>query len=110
MLQRKATDGPAAAIGWPAERATLAYQSKFGPEKWLTPATADLFEQLPARGVKHLAVITPGFVTEGLETLEEIGLRGQEAFVEAGGETFLRIGSVEAHPAFHRALARLAER
>ena len=95
------------AIDWPAERATLAYQSKFGPERWLTPATADVLEQLPARGVKRVAVITPGFVTEGLETLEEIGIRGRESFVAAGGETLIRIGAVECHDAFLDALESL---
>ena len=96
-----------AAIDWPGERATLAYQSKFGPERWLTPATADVLETLPARGVRRVAVITPGFVTEGLETLEEIGIRGRESFVAAGGETLIRIGAVECHDGFLDALAAL---
>lgn len=73
------------AIGWPAARATLAYQSRFGPEPWLTPATAEVLETLPRRGVKRVAVITPGFITDGLETLEEIGIRGDESFRSAGG-------------------------
>jgi ferrochelatase len=97
-----------AAIRWPAERATLAYQSKFGPEPWLTPATATVLEELPKRGVKSVAVITPGFVTEGLETIEEIGMRGAESFRGNGGERFIRIGAVEEHPAFVRAIVRLA--
>lgn len=96
------------AIGWPAERTTLAYQSKFGPEPWLTPATATVLEQLPARGVKSVAVITPGFVTEGLETLEEIGMRGAESFRQHGGERFVHVGAVEDHPAFVRSLVALA--
>ncbi|MEK7401598.1 MAG: ferrochelatase [Gemmatimonadota bacterium] len=95
------------AIGWPAERATLAYQSRFGPEPWLTPATADVLEALPRRGVKRVAVITPGFVTDGLETLEEIGIRGDESFRSAGGEHLLRVGAVEDHPAFVATLASL---
>ena len=99
-----------AAIDWPAGRATLSYQSKFGFEKWLTPATATVLEELPGRGVKHLAVITPGFLTDGLETLEEIGMQGRESFEHAGGESFVRIGAVEAHPAMLRSLAGLASR
>lgn len=63
---------------------TLAFQSKFGPEKWLTPATADVLAKLPQSGVKHAAVIAPGFLTDGLETLEELAIRGQETFVEGG--------------------------
>ena len=98
-----------AAIAWPAERATLAYQSKFGPEPWLTPATAEVLAQLPARGVQRVAVITPGFVTEGLETLEEIGIRGLETFTAAGGRSLLRIGAAENHPAFLAALMALTQ-
>lgn len=96
------------AIGWPRDCATLAFQSKFGPEPWLKPATADVLEELPRRGVRRVAVITPGFLTEGLETIEEIGIRGRESFLEAGGTHFLRVGSVEAESAFLDTLAALA--
>lgn len=96
------------AIGWPRERATLTYQSVFGPEPWLKPATDKTLEELPGRGVRSVAVITPGFVTEGLETLEEIGIRGRESFVEAGGVNFVRVGSVAGEPAFLDAVAALA--
>ena len=97
-----------AAIAWPLSRATLAFQSKFGPEPWLKPATADTLGELPAHGVRQVAVITPGFVTEGLETLEEIAIRGRETFREAGGETLLYVGAVEDHPDFAGGLASLA--
>jgi ferrochelatase len=96
------------AIDWPRDRATLAFQSKFGPEPWLKPATADVLEELPRRGVRRVAVITPGFLTEGLETIEEIGIRGRESFLEAGGTHFIRVGSVEAESAFLDALVALA--
>lgn len=98
------------AIGWPAARATLSYQSKFGFEKWLTPATATVLEELPHRGIRSVAVITPGFLTDGLETLEEIGIQGRESFEHSGGELFVRIGAVEAHPALLQSLAALASR
>lgn len=65
-------------------------------------------EALPARGIKSVAVITPGFVTDGLETIEEIGDRGRESFLEAGGERFIRVAAVDTHPAFIRSLAELA--
>lgn len=96
------------AINWPVQRSTLAFQSKFGPEKWLTPATDAVLEALPKQGVRSVAVITPGFVTDGLETIEEIGDRGRESFLEAGGERFIRVPAVETHPAFVQSLARLA--
>ena len=96
------------AIDWPADRATHAYQSKFGPEPWLTPATADVLAALPSRGVRRVAVITPGFVTDGLETIEEIGIRGRESFTEEGGESLHRVGAVADHPEFIASLAALA--
>jgi len=97
-----------AAIAWPASRATLAYQSKFGPEPWLTPATATLVEDLGRRGVRRVAVVTPGFLTDGLETLEEIGIRARESFLAAGGEELHLVSAVEDHPAMIDSLVRLA--
>ncbi len=94
-------------IGWDENRATLGYQSRFGPEPWLRPNTATLLAQLPRDGVRSLAVMTPGFVTDGLETIEEIGLRGKKVFEQAGGERFALVPCVEDHPAFVDALAEL---
>ena len=98
-----------AAIEWPADSVTHAYQSKFGPEAWLTPATSDVLEDLPKHGVSSVIVITPGFVTDGLETIEEIGIRGRESFQEAGGDVLTRVAAVEDHPSFLRTLAALVK-
>jgi ferrochelatase len=98
------------ALGWDPGRATLCYQSRFGPERWLGPATADLLRGLPARGIRRVAVITPGFLTEGLETLEEIGRLGRSQLLGAGGEELVRIPAVADHPAFVAGLLRLVER
>lgn len=105
----RTTEALLGALEWPPDDASLCFQSKFGPERWLEPATADLIESLPGRGVRRLAVVTPGFVTEGLETLEEIGQQGAEAFREAGGERFVYLPAVEDHPDFVRDLAALAD-
>lgn len=96
------------AIDWPCDRATLAYQSKFGPEQWLTPATAAVIKALPARGVRSVGVIAPGFLTDGLETLEEIGIRAREDFLARGGQSFLLVQAVEDHHALVASLVRLA--
>jgi ferrochelatase len=96
------------AIDWPRSRATLAYQSKFGPERWLEPATAAVIARFPARGVRRIAVITPGFLTDGLETIEEIGIRARAAFVAAGGESLLRVPAADDHPELLLALENLA--
>lgn len=77
-----------AAMGWSETFAPLAFQSRFGREKWLGPATDETIARLAAEGVKRLAVIAPGFVADCIETLEEIGIAGREQFLEEGGEMF----------------------
>lgn len=96
------------AIDWPRDRATLAYQSKFGPEPWLTPATARVITELPAKGIRHVGVITPGFLTDGLETLEEIGIRAREEFKAHGGRQLLLVPAVEHHEALAQSLVDIA--
>lgn len=95
---RATTAALLARLGWPAEKATHAYQSRFGPEPWIGPGTAERIAELAKSGVRSLAVVTPGFLTDGLETLEEIGIRGRETFEEAGGERFLAVPAVADHP------------
>lgn len=102
------TDALLKALDWDPKRATHCYQSKFGPESWLKPTTAKLLKELPARGIRSLAVVTPGFLTESLETIEEIGFQGRELFKEAGGDTFIRVDALENHPALLAALVRTA--
>ena len=75
-------------MGWTEEFAPLAFQSKFGREKWLEPATESVLEDLAAKGARNIAVITPGFVADCIETLEEIAIAGRETFLAAGGEQF----------------------
>ena len=64
------------------------FQSRLGNDKWITPFTADKIAQLAQQGVKKLAVITPAFVTDCVETLEEIEMVGGQTFRENGGEEF----------------------
>jgi ferrochelatase len=92
-------------LGWSRGDATICYQSRFGPEPWLQPTTSRVLRELPARGASRVAVFTPGFLTEGLETLEEIGVRGRATFLAAGGTAFVRVPAVEDHPAFVGSLA-----
>jgi ferrochelatase len=94
-------------LGWSEARATLSYQSRFGPEPWIGPRTARTLARLGRGGVRGVAVLTPGFLTEGLETAEEIGIRGRKTFLEGGGERFVRVPCVEDHPAFVASLAKL---
>ena len=64
------------------------FQSRFGPQEWLTPYTDKTLESLPAKGVKKLLVICPGFASDCVETLEEIDIQGRESFLKSGGEKF----------------------
>jgi len=66
----------------------LTFQSRFGPEKWLEPATDITLKALPGQGRKRVAVFSPGFVSDCVETLEELAIQGKEQFMESGGEEY----------------------
>ncbi|WP_106153100.1 ferrochelatase [Marinilabilia salmonicolor] len=75
----------------PSEKYSVSFQSRLGSDRWLGPATADVLEVFPTQGITKLLVITPAFVSDCLETLEEIKIEGRETFLEAGGESFTAI-------------------
>ena len=64
------------------------FQSRFGPQEWLTPYTDKTIENLPDKGIKNLLVICPGFASDCVETLEEINIQARESFLEKGGKNF----------------------
>jgi ferrochelatase len=66
----------------------VAFQSRFGRAKWLEPATDKVLAAYPGQGIKRIAIAAPGFSADCLETLEELGIRGRETFLNAGGEHF----------------------
>ena len=66
----------------------LTFQSRFGPQEWLTPYTDKTLESLPENGIKNLLVICPGFASDCVETLEEIDIQGREIFLNSGGKNF----------------------
>lgn len=75
----------------PEDKYTTSFQSRLGRDPWIKPYTDHMLEEFPAQGVKNLAVCTPAFVSDCLETLEEISMEGQEEFLKAGGEQFTYI-------------------
>ncbi len=77
--------------GIPDDKWSIAYQSRLGKDPWIEPATDDTLEHLAKNGVKKLLVMCPAFVTDCLETLEEIAMEGKEEFMENGGESFTYI-------------------
>jgi ferrochelatase len=69
----------------------VAFQSRFGRAKWLEPATEEVLVSYPGRGVRRIAIAAPGFSADCIETIEELGIRGRETFLQAGGTDFARL-------------------
>lgn len=97
-------------LGLPEGSRSVAFQSRLGRTQWIRPYTDETVAALPSRGVKRLAVFCPAFVSDCLETLEEIGLRARESFREAGGEDLLLIPSLNASTTWSAALERIVRR
>ena len=87
----------------------LTFQSRFGPKAWLQPYTDKVLKALAEEGSRSVAIITPGFAADCLETLEEIDMEARETFLEAGGQEFHYIPCLNANPAHNAFLAELAK-
>ena len=98
----------AEALGLAPERVTVTFQSRFGKAEWLKPYTQPTLEALAAQGVGRVDVMCPGFVSDCLETLEEIGLECKEAFLGAGGKVFHYIPCLNEHHDWISALSSIA--
>ena len=85
----------------------LSYQSRFGREPWLGPATVDVLREWARAGIKRVDVACPGFAVDCLETLEEIAIENADAFRAAGGETLRYLPALNAEPAHADALTAL---
>ncbi|MBW3518519.1 ferrochelatase [Flavobacterium sp. NKUCC04_CG] len=79
------------ALGIPADKYSVSFQSRLGRDKWLDPATDMTVNQMAENGVKKLAIVTPAFVADCLETLEEIGMEAKHEFLQRGGTEFKTI-------------------
>ncbi|HOA38485.1 MAG TPA: ferrochelatase [Flavihumibacter sp.] len=77
---------------------SMSFQSRLGREEWLKPYTAKRLEEMPGEGIKKLLVACPAFVSDCLETLEEIAVEGKESFLHAGGESFTMIPCLNVQP------------
>jgi ferrochelatase len=82
----------------PADKYSVAFQSRLGREPWLSPYTDHELIRLGREGVKKLLVICPSFVSDCLETIEEIGMRGRDSFLGEGGKELIRIPCLNDHP------------
>lgn len=89
----------------PGDKFSIAFQSRLN-DGWLKPFTDIRLEELPKEGIKKLLIICPAFVSDCLETLEEIEMRGRESFMNAGGESYTMIPCLNTHPSWVNALAK----
>jgi ferrochelatase len=92
-------------LNLPEGKWSQSFQSRLGRDPWLQPYTAARLEALPKEGIKKLVVVCPAFVSDCLETLEEIAVEGKEIFLHAGGTHFEMIPCLNVHPMWVRTLA-----
>lgn len=106
----KTTAAFASRIGLPKDKYSVSFQSRLGRDPWLSPYTDKELERLAMSGVRNLLVMCPAFVSDCLETIEEIGMRGKEIFLNAGGTRFTLIPCLNEHPLWLEALRKMADR
>jgi ferrochelatase len=97
-------------LGLTDDQWMVSFQSRFGREEWIKPYTDETLKALPGQGIKHVAVICPGFSADCLETIEEIGQENREYFEAAGGETYHYISALNDRDDHLDALTRLIHR
>ncbi|WAH57951.1 ferrochelatase [Pseudomonas silvicola] len=97
-------------MGLPEGKWSVSFQSRLGRAKWIEPYTEALLDELAKQGVKRLLVMCPAFVADCIETLEEIGDRGREQFVEAGGQELVLVPCLNDNRQWGEALNLLCER
>lgn len=95
-------------LGWNDARTVVTFQSRFGAQEWIGPATADTLAALGRDGTRRVDVICPGFATDCLETLEEIAIEGRQTFLAAGGKEFHYIPTTNDTPSWMTALTLVA--
>jgi len=93
-----------------ADEYQVVFQSRFGKEPWLQPYCDETLKALPAKGIKHINVICPGFAADCLETIEEIDEENREYFMEGGGESFSYIPALNDQTAHIDMMASLTKR
>jgi protoporphyrin/coproporphyrin ferrochelatase len=96
-----------ARAGIPEGKHSISFQSRLGKDPWLKPYTDLELAEFPKRGVKKILVICPAFVSDCLETIEEIGIRGKDTFIGAGGKELIRIPCMNEHPQWITALEKM---
>jgi protoporphyrin/coproporphyrin ferrochelatase len=94
----------------PKGKYSVSFQSRLGKDPWLKPYTDFELLEFPKRGVKKLLVMCPAFVSDCLETIEEISMRGKETFLSAGGQEFKQVPCLNEHPLWISTLEKMAQK
>jgi ferrochelatase len=92
-------------LGIPADKYSISFQSRLG-KGWLEPFTDIRLQQMPKEGIKKLVILSPAFVSDCLETLEELQDRGKHEFMDAGGESYKAVPCLNVHPLWVGTLAK----
>lgn len=98
------TEAVTKTLNIPLQKTEQTFQSRLGRDPWLTPYTAVRLTELPKEGVKKLLIVCPAFVSDCLETLEEMAIQGKEIFLNAGGESFELIPCLNIQPLWVQAI------
>lgn len=94
----------------PSDKWSVSFQSRLGKDPWLKPYTDFELERLAKGGIKRILVMSPAFVADCLETIEELGIRGKETFLAAGGKSFQLVPCLNDHPAWIGTLENMAKK
>lgn len=95
----------AAALDIPKDKYSVSFQSRLGRAEWIKPYTVVRLPQMPEEGIKKLVVVCPAFVSDCLETLEEMAMQGKDIFLQAGGTDYTLVPCLNAHPLWIQAIA-----
>jgi ferrochelatase len=96
-------------LGLHANQYSVSFQSRLGRTPWIKPFTDVRLAELPKEGKRNIAVVCPSFTTDCLETIEEIGMRGDETFRAAGGENYVAIPCLNARESWAEAVVQIAK-
>lgn len=97
------------ALGWSEDRYSIAFQSRFGRQAWIQPYLDEHLEKLLEAGHKKIAVVTPSFVSDCLETIHEIGIEYREQFMEGGGEAFQLVPNLNDEPVWFSSVYEISQ-
>ena len=97
-------------LGIEPSQYSISFQSRLAGDKWIGPYTDKLLEDFPKKGIEKLVVACPAFVSDCLETLEEIHMEGEETFLEAGGKAFVAIPCLNTNQQWGEALCKIIDK